>query len=123
MSFRAHSTAGPASRALLRAAIALSAAGAALATGAGAAQANQLPGVNGMLGGALQSVGAGIGPVKHLRLDPMADTTVDPLTNAVGTQVADFQPVGTEAVTKPLADGDSLSQLPLIGRVSDILPG
>jgi hypothetical protein len=40
--------------------------------------------------------------------------------NSVGTQVADFQPVSTEAVTGPLARGSSLSDLlPATG----LLPG
>ena len=58
-----------------------------------------------------------------LQLDPLARTTVDPLTNAVGAKVADFKPVGTEQVTKPLTNGASLSQLPLVGRVAKLLPG
>ncbi|MEK8171217.1 hypothetical protein NKH77_22270 [Streptomyces sp. M19] len=39
------------------------------------------------------------GPLKDIQLDPLAGTPVDPLNNAIGTQVADFQPVGTEALT------------------------
>jgi hypothetical protein len=113
MSFRA-------TPALLRTALALSAAGAALVTGAGAAQASQL---SGALGGALEGVSSGIAPAKHLKLDPMAGTVADPLTNGVGTQIADFKPIGTKTVTGPLTDGDSLSELPLLGPVSNIVPG
>ncbi len=107
---------------LLRAALAVSAAGAALAAGAGTAGAAQPPG-GGALAGAATGLADGLGPVKHLRLDPMAGTTVDPLTNAVGTQVADFRPVGTQALTKPLTDGGSLSDLPLVGSLTGLLPG
>ncbi|PWI43811.1 hypothetical protein [Streptomyces sp. ICBB 8177] len=119
MSFRTTS----ASRALLRTALALSAAGAALAAGAGAAQASQLPGADDVVGGTVQGLESGVSPVKHLQLDPLARTTVDPLTNGVGTQIADFKPVGTQTVTGPLTDGDSLSQLPLVGEVTNLLPG
>jgi hypothetical protein len=108
MSFRATSAA----RTLVRAALALSAAGAAMGAAAGAAQAGGLPaGLDSVAGGGLTGATNAVAPVEHLRLDPTAHTTVDPLTNSVGTQVGDFRPIGTAAVTKPLADGDSLSQL------------
>ncbi len=123
MSFRAHSAPGSASRVLLRAALALSAAGAALAAGSGAAQAAGQTPAGGMLDGARSSLGAGLGPVKHLPLNPMGGTPVNPLANAVRTQVGDFKPVGTDTVTGPLAKGDSLSQMPLVGRAGDVLPG
>ncbi len=122
MSFRAPSAAAP-SRVLLRAALTLSVAGAALAGCAGAAQADQQTAVGGALAGAGQSLGAGVGPVEHVRLDPMAGTPVDPLTNGVDAKVADFKPVGTGLLTRPLAGGDSLSRLPLVGRVGAALSG
>ena len=48
---------------------------------------------------------AGAGQLKSLQLNPLANTGVDPLDNAVGTQVADFKPVSTTAVTGPLVTG------------------
>ncbi|WP_329135774.1 hypothetical protein OG552_22775 [Streptomyces sp. NBC_01476] len=68
------------------------------------------------------SLGYGIAPVRDLRLDPLANTTVDPLNNAVGSQVADFKPVSTAAVTSPLSQGGSLGTLPLLGPATGLLP-
>ncbi|HEY3483468.1 MAG TPA: hypothetical protein VGL02_31745 [Streptomyces sp.] len=69
------------------------------------------------------ATGAGIGPVKNLTLDPLSNTGVDPLDNAVAPQVADFKPVSTTAATGPLTRGGSLSQLPVVGPASGLLPG
>jgi len=102
----------PAPRVLLRAALALSAAGAALTGGAGAAQALQVPPTQEAVDGAVTGVEAGVAPIGHLQVDPLANTGVDPLANSAGTQVADFRPVSTAAVTKPLTDGASLGELP-----------
>ncbi|MFI1257320.1 hypothetical protein ACH4U6_26550 [Streptomyces netropsis] len=63
------------------------------------------------------------GPAKVLRLNPMAGTGVDPTDNAVGTQVADFQPVSTAMVTAPLSQGGALGQLPLLSYGAGLLPG
>jgi hypothetical protein len=124
MSHRGPSAQAPAAKLLLRAAVALSAAGAALSVGSGAAQAaSALPGAGGVLGGTLHGAADGLGPVKHLKLDPLAGTGTDPLTNGLGTQVADFKPIGTQTLTGPLTDGASLSQLPVLGTASDVLPG
>lgn len=74
--------------------------------------------------GALHDGAAGgLGPVKHLTLDPLANTGSDPLDNAVGSQIADFQPVSTAAITGPVARGGSLSTLPLVGTAAGLLPG
>ncbi|MBM9504620.1 hypothetical protein [Actinacidiphila acididurans] len=74
--------------------------------------------------GALGSATAGgVGPVKHLTLDPLSGTGTDPLDNAVGTQVADFRPVSTAGVTAPLTGGGSLSTLPVAGPLTALLPG
>ncbi|WP_269853585.1 hypothetical protein [Streptomyces sp. RPT161] len=121
MSFRI-----PAGRALLRTAVALSTAAGALAASAGAASARSelhLPGGADVVSGTLQGLDSSVGPVKRLQLYPLAKTTVDPLTNTVGTQIADFKPISTKALTKPFSDGDSLSQLPLVGPITKILPG
>lgn len=67
---------------------------------------------------------ASLAPVQHLQLNPLAKTGTDPLDNVVGTQIADFKPVSTAAVTGPLARGDSLSELPVVGAASGaVLPG
>ena len=58
-----------------------------------------------------------------LQLDPLANTGSDPLDNGVGTQVADLPPVGTRTVTGPVAEGASLSELPLVGPATGLLPG
>ncbi|MEV0266494.1 hypothetical protein AB0I49_34830 [Streptomyces sp. NPDC050617] len=69
------------------------------------------------------SLDGGIGPVKNLRLDPLARTGADPLDNGVGTQIADFKPIGTDLVTKPVTDGGNLKGLPVAGPVVGLLPG
>ncbi|MGW6361736.1 hypothetical protein ACWFR5_42855 [Streptomyces sp. NPDC055092] len=127
-----------AQRALLRAGLTLTAAGAALGGGAvsaGAAEPAAAPlaspvgdldaaAAGGAVAGALGSASAGgLAPVKHLRLNPLSGTGVDPLDNAVGTQVADFKPVTTAVATGPVAKGGALADLPLAGPVSSLLPG
>ncbi|MFE7116813.1 hypothetical protein ACFU99_15495, partial [Streptomyces sp. NPDC057654] len=69
------------------------------------------------------SLDGGIGPVKNLRLDPLARTGSDPLDNGVGTQIADFKPVGTDLLTGPVTNGGGLKDLPVAGPVVDLLPG
>ncbi|MEU8489601.1 hypothetical protein [Streptomyces sp. NPDC048641] len=127
-----------AQRALLRAGLTLTAAGAALGGGAvsaGAAEPAAAPlaspvgdldaaAAGGAVAGALQSAsGGGLAPVKHLRLNPLSGTGVDPLDNAVGTQVADFKPVTTAVATGPLTKGGALADLPLVGPATSLLPG
>jgi hypothetical protein len=111
----------PAARALMHSALALSAAGAALVAGAGAAAA--VDKTSDDVTGAVGSLGPAIAPVTHLKLNPLGRTPVDPTTNGVGTQIADFKPISTRDVTKPLSDGDSLSQLPVTGKVTGAFPG
>ncbi|WP_328468405.1 hypothetical protein [Streptomyces sp. NBC_00448] len=60
----------------------------------------------------------GVAPVRDLKLDPLNNTTVDPLTNGVGSQVADFRPVSTTDATAPLTNGGSLGTLPLFGPLT-----
>lgn len=69
------------------------------------------------------ALASGIGPLTHLTLDPLSNTGVDPLDNGVGSQIADFKPLSTGAVTKPITDGGSLATLPLVGRLVGLLPG
>ncbi|MFF0741195.1 hypothetical protein ACFYVL_12430 [Streptomyces sp. NPDC004111] len=125
-----HAHPSPQRRALLQAGLAVTAVGAALAAGAGAAQA--APAVpppaaptapdQVLLGALQQSASSGLGPVTHMRLDPLAGTEADPLNNAVGTQVADFKPVSTEVVTGAISQGGALKDLPLAGPATQLLP-
>ncbi|MFG2558329.1 hypothetical protein [Streptomyces sp. NPDC048496] len=123
-------------RALLRAGLTVTAVGAALGAGGAAAQAAPLPiapasgadssldAVGEATGGAVTgALGHGVSPVTNLRLDPLAKTGVDPLSNRVGTQIADFKPVTTGIVTDPLSGGGSLNDLPLVGQVTGLVHG
>lgn len=134
-----HSAPRPPRRVLLQAGLTVTAVGAALSGGAGAAQA--APAVappvgvgqsaddygttpdQVLMGTLTHSAAAGLGPVKSMRLDPLAGTAVDPLDNGVGTQVADFKPVSTGAATDALASGGALKDLPVVGQVAGVLPG
>lgn len=119
-------------RALLRVSVVASAAGAALAAG-GAASAQAAPArsltnntsaaAEGLTGALLHSAAGGLGTVKNLQLNPLANTSVDPLANAVGTQIADFKPLSTRILTAPLSEGGALKDLPLVGEVTRLLPG
>ncbi|WP_405744017.1 hypothetical protein OG422_20000 [Streptomyces sp. NBC_01525] len=115
-------------RTLLRASLAVSAAGAALVAGGGAASAAPVTSTDtgatasALSGALLHSVAGATGPVKNLQLDPLANTSVDPLANAVGTQIADFKPIGTQLATDPVTKGGALKDLPLIGAVTRLLP-
>ncbi|MER5754854.1 hypothetical protein [Streptomyces sp. NPDC002088] len=63
------------------------------------------------------------GPVQELKPNPLADTGVDPLDNGVGTQVADFQPVTSQAVTRPVAQAKSVRSVPVAGQAMGLLLG
>ncbi|WP_240434375.1 hypothetical protein [Streptomyces sp. YIM 130001] len=126
--------AGRPGRALLRAGVTLAAAGAALAAGGAAAQAapaepagasapdEMEPGAA-AAAGLKSAVTNGLAPATDLQLNPLANTAVDPLNNAVGTQIADFKPLSTEIVTGPLARGASLGDLPVADQVTGLLKG
>ncbi|GGZ04485.1 hypothetical protein GCM10010300_55480 [Streptomyces olivaceoviridis] len=113
-----------------RALIVLATAGAALGAGAATASADSIPGV-GLnyrpvnLGNVDPQAGAraltGVvgyvtGPVAGLKPNPLAGTGVDPLDNGVGTQLADFKPVGSQMLTRPLAQAQSLGSVPVVGQ-------
>ncbi|WP_190121567.1 hypothetical protein [Streptomyces inusitatus] len=122
-------------RTALRAGLTLAAMAAALGAG-GAAHAAEPPplgggldavgtALNGPGGGALTAVTnsvSGVGHLTSLQLNPLANTGVDPLANAVGTQVADFKPISTELVTGPLSQGGAIKDLPLVGPLVQQLP-
>ena len=127
----------PAQRTLMRAGLTLAAAGAALgAGGAATASAQHLPlgqsaGLPAPLGKLdVQAAGAAVtqslpyatAPPKNLKIDPLAGTGVDPLDNAVGTQVSDFKPLSTAAVTDPVTKGGTLGTLPVAGQAASLLP-
>ncbi|MEU6443253.1 hypothetical protein [Streptomyces sp. NPDC047046] len=135
-----HAKPSSSSRALLRAGLGIAVAGAALGGAAASASAaapdlgtvapdlgSLAPGLGkqldtqAALGGASQGLKAattyGLGGVTNLQLDPLAGTGTDPLANGVGTQVADFKPVGTTDLTGPVTSGASLAELPVAGDV------
>ncbi|MEU0135352.1 hypothetical protein ABZ172_15205 [Streptomyces sp. NPDC006296] len=138
-----HALSKPRNRTLLRAGLTLTALGAAIGAGGTAAQAAPLPApaatgadtADGTLAAVRETaapaltsalgyglVGA-VKPVTDLQLDPLAGTGVDPLDNAVGTQVADFKPVTTALVTDPLTSGAALGDLPVVGEVTGLVTG
>ncbi|WP_066955435.1 hypothetical protein [Streptomyces lushanensis] len=132
-----HAAPTPRRRALLRAGLTVTAAGAFLGLGgvpaavASATESDiQLAETGAASGQALVSAlthgttGA-LTPVTRLKLNPLSGTGVDPLDNAVGTQVADFKPVSTAALTDPLTKGGgALQDLPLLGpALKLLLPG
>ncbi|MFF8030349.1 MULTISPECIES: hypothetical protein [unclassified Streptomyces] len=106
----------PRTPAVRRALAVLATAGAALGAGATtAAAADSGP----PAGGAGQVVGT----VADLKPNPLAGTGVDPLDNGVRTQVADFRPVDSRAVTGPVAQAPSVGGVPGAGEATDLLRG
>ncbi|MFF6773743.1 hypothetical protein ACFY8W_09275 [Streptomyces sp. NPDC012637] len=115
--------------ALLKAGLTVTAAGAAVFGAGAGAQAAEGVGVplptdslTRMDGAAaLEGLGHGVAPLTQLQLDPLANTGVDPLDNGLGTQVADFKPVGTNLVTDHVTKGGALADLPVAGPLSQSL--
>ncbi|MEU0086448.1 hypothetical protein [Streptomyces sp. NPDC006274] len=112
-------------RALLRAGLTVMAAGAALGAGGAAAHAAPAAGADAVAGGPLGAATglltnsvSGVSELKSLQLHPLANTGVDPLDNAVGTQVADFKPVSTAFATDNITKGQALEDLPVAGPVA-----
>ncbi|MEU0964726.1 hypothetical protein ABZ357_04485 [Streptomyces sp. NPDC005917] len=122
-----------------RALVALATAGVALGVGAATAAADTEPVMDqlvrtrptslghidpkaGMqaLGGVLPYV---TGPLTALKPNPLAGTGVDPLDNGVGTQLADFQPLTSQALTRPVAQAQSVGAVPVVGQVTGVLGG
>ncbi|MFF3453151.1 hypothetical protein ACFYXH_02255 [Streptomyces sp. NPDC002730] len=116
--------------ALLRAGMTVAAVAAVLGAGGAAQAAPMAPaghdtvdkGQGRSLAGMVTNSVTGVGQVKSLQLNPLAKTGVNPLDNNVSTQVADFNPVATEAVTGPLANGAALKDLPVAKRATGALP-
>ncbi|WP_037625627.1 hypothetical protein [Streptomyces aureus] len=67
------------------------------------------------------TVGHVTGPVEGLKPNPLAGTGVDPLDNGVGTQLADFQPLSSKALTGPVAQAQSIGRIPVLGQVTGVL--
>ncbi|MBD0711085.1 MULTISPECIES: hypothetical protein [unclassified Streptomyces] len=122
----------PRRSALLKAGLGVTAVGASVLGAGAAAQAAPLPlpvesltraDANAAGAGALNGVAHGVAPLTRLRLDPLANTGVDPLNNGLGTQVADFKPVGTNMVTDHVTQGGAVADLPVAGPLSQgLLP-
>ncbi|MET9444827.1 hypothetical protein [Streptomyces sp. NPDC006610] len=69
-------------------------------------------------------LGHAVAPVVGLKPNPLAGTGVDPLDNGVGTQVADFRPVSSQDVTRPVAQAPSVGAIPVVGEAARLLtPG
>lgn len=115
-----------------RALAVLATAGAALGAGAATASADTAPALDvtharpaSMSGIGQQSglsqltgpLGYAVGPVAGLKPNPLAGTGVDPLDNGIGTQLADFKPLSSRSVTRPVAEAQSFGSVPLLGDV------
>ncbi|WP_327067483.1 hypothetical protein OG500_16800 [Kitasatospora sp. NBC_01250] len=77
------------------------------------------------VGPALGAVGYVTGPVKDLRLDPFAQSSADPLNNAVAVKPDNpgMRPVSSTAVTGALSDGGGAKDLPGLGLLLGAVPG
>ncbi|MEV6951732.1 hypothetical protein [Streptomyces sp. NPDC051183] len=99
---------------LRSAGLTLSMAGAALAMAAGGAQAGEL---------SVPAALAGVAdPISNLKVNPLANTGVDPLNNGIATKIADFPSVGTGMVTGSLTRGSSIGELPTAAVSSLLAP-
>lgn len=56
-----------------------------------------------------------------MKPNPLVSTGVDPLDNGVGTQLADFKPLSSKALTGPLAQAPSVGSIPVLGQVTGLL--
>ncbi|WP_329289998.1 hypothetical protein [Streptomyces sp. NBC_01455] len=121
-----------------RALLALATAGAALGAGAATAAADTAPAVDVMRSRAASAgnldpqagvqalsgtLGYVTGPLGNLKPNPLAGTGVDPLDNGIGTQLADFKPLSSQSLTRPLAQAPSLGSVPVVGQALGVLGG
>ncbi|MFF8671078.1 hypothetical protein [Streptomyces sp. NPDC015242] len=67
------------------------------------------------------TVGYVTGPVAGLKPNPLAGTGVDPLDNGVGTQLGDFKPMTSQALTGPVAQAQSIASIPVVGQAAGLL--
>ncbi|MGW1157364.1 hypothetical protein ACWD5Q_32385 [Streptomyces sp. NPDC002513] len=114
-----------------RALVLVATAGAALGAGAAAASADSAPVLDVMrtrpvsldqtgrqgLPELTGVVGQVTGPLANLKPNPLAGTGVDPLDNGLTTQIADFKPLASQALTRPVAEAPSLGGVPVVGQV------
>lgn len=115
-----------------RALVALATAGAALGASAATASADGAPVLDAMrtrpasLGGIdpqaglpvlTGAVGYVTGPLARLKPNPLAGTGTDPLDNGVATRLADFQPLSSRDLTRPVAEAQSLGSVPVVGQL------
>ncbi|MFD7240559.1 hypothetical protein [Streptomyces massasporeus] len=61
------------------------------------------------------------GPVAGLKPNPLAGTGVDPLDNGIGTDLADFKPMTSQALTGPVAQAQSIGSIPVVGQAAGLL--
>ncbi|MEU8653287.1 hypothetical protein [Streptomyces sp. NPDC048737] len=131
--------ASPHSPTAQRALIALATVGVALGAGATTASADEAGTLTGALHTRPTSLGdvdpqAGLraltgtvgyvtGPLADLKPNPLAGTGVDPLDNGVGTQLGDFRPLTSQALTGPVAQAPSIGSVPVLGQVTGLLGG
>ncbi|MGW7254206.1 hypothetical protein [Streptomyces sp. NPDC054834] len=123
--------ASPHNLAVQRALITLAAAGAVLGAGATTASAKTVAaeGAHGPLSLKSMDPQAGLravndsvsyttGSVADLKPNPLAGTGSDPLNNDVGTEVADFRPMSSKALTGPVTDARSVGSVPVVRQVT-----
>jgi hypothetical protein len=77
------------------------------------------------LAGTTGALGYAVHPVKVFRLDPLADSSADPLSNGVALQpdAPGDTPLSSTLLTDSLSNGGGLADLPLAGRAVALLPG
>jgi hypothetical protein len=85
----------------------------------------QPPAVAPALTGLTGAVPYVVRPAKDFRLDPLAASKADPLSNGVALQPDSpgAAPVSTTGVTNGLSNGGGLGSLPLVGAAAGLLPG
>lgn len=85
----------------------------------------QEPQVVPALGGLTGATGHAVTPVKDLRLDPLAASSADPLSNAVALEPdgPKDRPVSTALLTQSLSQGGGVGSLPVVGTAAGLLPG
>lgn len=85
----------------------------------------QEPQLGPALSGLTGATSHAVTPVKTMRLDPLAASSADPLSNAVALQPdrPGDVPVSTALATDSLSRGGGLDSLPVVGQVSGLLPG
>ncbi|MFI9269424.1 hypothetical protein ACIGXM_01670 [Kitasatospora sp. NPDC052896] len=77
------------------------------------------------VGPALGALGYAVAPAKDLRLDPFAQSSADPLTNAVAVKPDNpgMRPLSTTSLTNGLSNGGGPKDVPVVGLPLSALPG